>query len=251
MAEDFRLETPEAISVAYDIAGIGTRFLAQIIDAVAIIGIGSVVGGGVFLLVAFGALGQTVAVILILVFDFLVLFGYFPLYETFWSGQTPGKRALQVRVIKLSGYPIGFVDSVIRNLVRVVDFLPSFYGVGIIVMFVSTQSRRLGDFAAGTIVVKERDPFLPERSRTAGDQSQGPPVAPIGELDPDELSWNLHALTSRDLVVIGEFLERAPSLPEDARYRIGNELASYVAERIGARLPLRPDHFLERVRALY
>lgn len=250
MAEEFRLETPEAIEIAYDIAGIGTRFLAQLVDLIAIIGMVALVVVGIVLLATLGSLGQTVAVIILLLTSFLALFGYFTLYETFWTGQTPGKRALEIRVIKVGGYPIGFIDALIRNLVRAVDLLPGAYGVGIITMFISTQSRRLGDYAAGTIVVKERTAAFSELPLTSPDTVVTGPVPPAGENDPDELAWALHSLTSRDLIVLDEYLARAPSLPLEARTRIGVNIAAHIAARIGARDPLDPQAFLARVRAL-
>jgi uncharacterized RDD family membrane protein YckC len=250
MAEDFRLETPEAIAVAYDIAGIGTRFLAQVVDVIALVGILGVAGAGIVLLGSLGSLGQTAAVILVLFGSFLVLFGYFTLYEFFWTGQTPGKRALEIRVIKISGYPIGFLDSFIRNLIRLVDYLPSAYGVGVITMFISTQSRRLGDYAAGTIVVREWAGSLPELPARALQEAAAGPTPVAGEEDPDELAWTLHVLTPRDLTLIDEYLARAPSLPPDARARIGTSIAASVSARIGAREPLDPVQFLARVREL-
>ena len=86
---------------------------------------------------------------------FVVTSGYFMVFEIIWNGQTPGKRVLGVRVIRESGYPLRPVDSVVRNVVRIVDWLPFFYGIGVLVMLFNGRSRRLGDFAAGTIVVRE------------------------------------------------------------------------------------------------
>jgi hypothetical protein len=138
----------------------------------------------------------------------------------------------------------------VRNLVRVIDLLPTAYGVGVITMFISTQSRRLGDFAAGTVVVKERAHSLAELAPAVPAEAVPADSVPAGSSDPEELSWSLHALTQRDLTVIREFLARAPSLPADARVRIGNEIAAHTASRIGARESLDPVQFLTRVLAL-
>jgi len=86
---------------------------------------------------------------------FVITSGYFMVFEILWNGQTPGKRLVGLRVIRESGYPIRPVDAVIRNLVRIVDWLPLVYGVGVLVMLLNQRSRRLGDFASGTIVVRE------------------------------------------------------------------------------------------------
>jgi uncharacterized RDD family membrane protein YckC len=203
---------------------------------------------GCVLLAQLSGIAATLATILVLGFVFfLLVFGYFTMYETFWSGQTPGKRALRIRVIKVNGYPIDFVDALVRNVVRLADFLPSFYGVGLVVMFVSTQSRRLGDYAAGTIVVKERrgertsQTFLrpvPNRDEAAPER---------GEPDPAELEWDLRALGARDMAILREYLTRSPELPADVRRRIGSEMAAKVAGEIGAKVPADSDAFLGRV----
>lgn len=246
MGEQFQLDTPEAISVSYDIAGIGTRFLAAVVDSLAIVGLGVVILSGVVAIASLGALGQTLAIILAIILYFILLFGYFVVYETLWSGQTPGKRAYHIRVIKTSGYPISFVDAFIRNLVRIVDFLPTGYSVGIVAMFISTQSRRLGDYAAGTLVVKERSdiffsPAAPASAAPDGDRSDP------GSVDPEELEWNLRSLSPADLVLAREYLARSPALPRDAQERIGREIAGKLADRIGAREPLDAELFLSRI----
>lgn len=251
MSEQFTLETPEAVGIAYEIAGIGTRFLAQFVDTLVMGAIIIALVLGAVGLAQLGDVGQNLAVIIALTGGTILLSGgYFILFETFWSGQTPGKRARKIRVLKVSGYPIGFTDAVVRNLVRLIDWLPFFYGVGIVSMFVSLQSRRLGDYAAGTIVVKERPRValadLDSRSRLSAST-----VTPaLGQTDPDELQWNLRALQSDELSVIDEFLARAASLPPPVRDRIGREIADRVALHLGARQPLDPNEFLERVHHL-
>lgn len=109
-------------------------------------------------------------------------------------------------------------------------------------MFISTESRRLGDYAAGTIVVRE-DPVTIEQIAT------GPPTTqpPLGAVDPDEVGWDVRALLPDDLVVMRRFMDRSANLPGPARAEIGQALAERVAERIGARHPLDPTRFIERV----
>ena len=94
------------------------------------------------------------ATILVLLSVFVVQWGYYIICEMTMDGASPGKRALGLRVIRDNGLPIGFVQSMLRNLVRVVDFLPWAYGVGLVAAFASRRSQRLGDLAAGTLVVK-------------------------------------------------------------------------------------------------
>ncbi|MEK7327557.1 MAG: RDD family protein, partial [Chloroflexota bacterium] len=88
--------------------------------------------------------------------SFAFFWGYYILFEMLWNGQSPGKRWVGLRVIRTDGTPITLTESIIRNLVRLVDFLPAYYGVGVVTMFINEQSRRLGDLAAGTLVVHDR-----------------------------------------------------------------------------------------------
>src|ERR687883_178716 len=150
---DYNVVTPERVKLQYDIAGIGSRGAAAIIDT--------------FL--------QSIALYVLLVF--VVTSGYYVFFEIVWNGQTPGKRLVGVRVIRENGYPIRPIDAVIRNLVRIVDWLPLFYGVGMLVMLLNGRARRLGDFASGTIVVRERSPLMPTALSGRG---HGPALAPAG-----------------------------------------------------------------------
>ncbi len=244
MAFDYRLETPEVVELDYAPAGIGSRFLATAIDYLAMTGMGFILLV-VCLLIGGGGFDQ-VATVLGLTGAFVLFWGYFIMYESLWSGQTPGKRAVRIRVLKTSGYPIGFSDAVVRNLVRIVDFLPFFYGVGVVTMFISPQARRLGDYAAGTIVVKEKSPIGIAELKL----EYAPPVPSspeLGEIDPDELNWDLRAVSEQQVAVSREFLERAGSLQPSVRARIGGEIASRVAQTIGAREPLDAVQFLSRM----
>src|SRR6185295_5543407 len=160
MDDRYTIDTPENIEFAYDIAGIGSRFLAAIIDsfvigaALLIVGIiiGVITARGGFVGSAVGSLIAAISALL----SFVILWGYYIVFDLVWNGQSLGKRAIGLRVVREGGQPITFVSSAIRNLIRIVDFLPAFYGIGVIVMFVDRRARRLGDLAAGTLVVKER-----------------------------------------------------------------------------------------------
>ncbi len=148
------ISTPERVTVAYELAGVGSRMLAQSIDALIVTGIlvglftaASAISGPVVLAVAIG--GATLAPVC-----------YFLLIEWLRHGSTPGKAALRLRVVCATGEPVGLQESAVRNLVRIVDFLPLAYVLGGICAMVSRDGRRLGDMAAGTIVVRlsEGDP---------------------------------------------------------------------------------------------
>ena len=149
------VSTPERVAFEYELAGLGSRFLAQAIDILLLF--------AVFL--AFTILAAAVGVfshdtnltlLLLVVLSFVIVIGYFPVCEGIWSGQTLGKRALRIRVLGDRGEPVTVTQVAIRNMVRLVDFLPVFYGIGLITIFIQGGGKRLGDFAAGTVVARER-----------------------------------------------------------------------------------------------
>ena len=87
---------------------------------------------------------------------FLLYYGYFAAFEALWGGQTPGKRAVGLRVISVTGQPITTFDALLRNLLRIVDQMPGIYAVGVLSIFFTSRNQRLGDLVAGTVVVQEQ-----------------------------------------------------------------------------------------------
>src|SRR5438046_7195722 len=147
--------TPERVSFEYQVAGLGTRGIAQILDLLILAG---VLLGLLFVAIAMGQVGlDTIAYLLAILGSFVIVFGYFWTCEAFWSGQTIGKRVFRLRAVGDRGEPMTFFQAGIRNVVRIVDFLPYAYGVGLIVLFINGKGKRLGDLAAGTVVVKDSD----------------------------------------------------------------------------------------------
>jgi uncharacterized RDD family membrane protein YckC len=153
---DLVVATPERVSFDFQIAGLGTRAIAQIIDLLIVALVEVAV---VFFGVAAGTVTNsgTVMALVLIVFSFLNVFGYFWVSESLWSGQTVGKKAFRLRAVGDRGEPLTFMQAGLRNIVRIVDFLPYGYGVGMIVLFANGKGKRLGDIAAGTIVVKDSD----------------------------------------------------------------------------------------------
>jgi uncharacterized RDD family membrane protein YckC len=153
---DLVVATPERVSFDFQIAGLGTRAIAQIIDLLIVALVEVAV---VFFAIAAGAVTNsgTVLWLIIIVFSFINVFGYFWVSEARWAGQTVGKKAFRLRAVGDRGEPLTFMQAGIRNIVRIVDFLPYGYGVGMIVLFANGKGKRLGDIAAGTIVVKDSD----------------------------------------------------------------------------------------------
>jgi uncharacterized RDD family membrane protein YckC len=245
MAEEYQLLTPESVDISYDVAGIGSRFVAATVDLLSQIGLLVLITLGSIGLMQLPEPGPTAGAILLITLYFAVFWGYFIIFETLWSGQTPGKRLAHLRVIKTSGHPIGFIDALVRNLLRIVDFLPSLYALGVVVMFANRRSRRIGDLAAGTVVIKERPRIrmgdLPAPIPNAAH------VPPLGAPDPEELAWNLRSLSAQDTQIVADYLDRSTGFPSEVRARVGSEIAHMVAVKIGAREPLDPTPFLRRV----
>jgi uncharacterized RDD family membrane protein YckC len=154
------VRTGESIVIEYELAGLGSRFLAMFADFSIQI-VGALLITIVFLIVAsimqlsFAQFGRAVAIAMLSIFIFVVFFGYFIIFETMWNGKTPGKRLLGIRVVRDGGYPVDFVSAVIRNAIRPLEFAFGFYAVSAVVALISPQNKRLGDLAAGTIVVRE------------------------------------------------------------------------------------------------
>jgi len=152
---DLVVATPERVFFDYQVAGLGTRAIAQLLDLLIVFGVLAAVYAVAFALGMGGS--ATLAFLLALIGSFVVIFGYFWVSEAAWSGQTIGKKAFRLRAVGDRGEPLTFVQAGVRNIVRIVDFLPYAYGVGMAVLFANGRGQRLGDLAAGTIVVKDSD----------------------------------------------------------------------------------------------
>jgi uncharacterized RDD family membrane protein YckC len=155
LTDDLVVTTPERVTFDYQLAGPGSRFLAQLIDfPLQLVALALSVLAGLGLGVLTGS--QAVAMVTGVVLGFLTIWGYYPVIETAWGGQTLGKHIFGLRVVGDRGEPISFVQALVRNLVRLVDFLPLLYGIGLVVLFLNGRGKRLGDLAAGTVVVREK-----------------------------------------------------------------------------------------------
>ncbi len=152
---DLVVATPERVSFDYQVAGLGTRAVAQLLDLLIVAGILAAVYA--VAIAAEVASADTLATLIAVIGSFVVIFGYFWVSESLWSGQTVGKKVFRLRAVGDRGEPLTFMQAGIRNIVRIVDFLPYGYGVGLVVLFANGKGKRLGDLAAGTIVVKDSD----------------------------------------------------------------------------------------------
>ena len=225
--------TPEGVTLEATLAGVGSRFAAALIDQVlrvalliALLILQEVVDGdrstssGVFLATLLTAM-------------FLVQFAYDVLFETLASGRTPGKRWTGLRVVRLGGAPVGFVASALRNVLRIVDALPGFYLVGILSVLFTKNNQRLGDLAAGTIVVVDR---------------RHPAARPLPRTTTtdDDALWDVSSITADEVATVRRFLERRTSLTPEARDRLAMEMATRLGPKVvGPPRQWEPEAFLE------
>jgi uncharacterized RDD family membrane protein YckC len=160
--DDLGIETPEQIEVALEIAGLGSRFVAQVCDwlikwlLVLLVGLLGLVVLGLCGMTLGDKTAQSLLAALGVGFAYAVLLGFDIYYEVRHSGQTPGKRWAGIRVVRENGAAVDFRAACVRNLVGLADFLPGFYLLGALFVLLSGRGQRLGDMAAGTIVIRER-----------------------------------------------------------------------------------------------
>jgi uncharacterized RDD family membrane protein YckC len=230
--------TPERVSLQYELAGIGSRGVALMIDtAIQVLVMVALVVSGIAAFAAAGApaaaaledsgeVGLLIVVAVLVVLLFGVTVGYFMLWESVWNGQTPGKRVMRLRVMRETGYPIRAGDAVVRNLVRIVDALPGGYAVGLLAMLLNARSKRLGDFAAGTIVVREGQRGL-DVARLAG--TRGGPEAVVGAPPPPAPA----RLRADDATLVRDFLLRRDGLDPRRRAALAARLARTLATAYG------------------
>jgi len=245
MDRNVDVRTPESIAFTYQLAGLGSRFLAVAIDVsvqvltllALTVGLGLLAERFPSLASARDNLGgaekvaQAIAAALVIGVLFTLFFGYFILFEAFWQGQTPGKKLLGIRVVRDGGYPIDVGASLIRNLIRVGEQLIGFYLLAAASALLSPENKRLGDIAAGTIVVRDARLSVPDFSR------QTPPVLAATRY-----------LSGEERALVERFLGRRDELAADRRREIAAALASRVRERVPVELQRLDDEaLLERL----
>jgi uncharacterized RDD family membrane protein YckC len=235
MAPTRRLEaihvvrTPEYVEFEYLLAGTGSRFLAWLLDS--IIGIALSVGAGVAL-TAFSFVAGGFGFALQFIVSFLINWGYFVFFECYTGGQTPGKKALRLRVLQDTGVRIAFYQSALRNLLRLADLLPLAYLVGGVLSAFTRDGKRLGDLAAGTIVVCE------PRRRVLGDiaRPQGDLIADRRLLDRvrrasvDERELFVSACLRREELAMSARLSLFPALAKYASGRYSLEKPPHLSD---------------------
>ena len=224
--------TPEAVLLSVDAAGLGSRMIAVMIDTAIQAGLLLTI---LLIVAGVGGSSSTGALVILSIGAFVIVWAYYPLFEGLWSGRTPGKRAQGLRVVRSDGQPATIGPVLVRNIVRVADFLPAFYAVGVASMLLSRRSQRLGDIAAGTLVIRERSHPEP-----------APLVLPI---DPSS-RVDTAAVLQPEYVVIRNFLQRRAQLHPQARAQIAAQLSDAIRPRVSGG-PSDDEAFLESIAASF
>jgi uncharacterized membrane protein SpoIIM required for sporulation/uncharacterized RDD family membrane protein YckC len=236
------IETPEQTVLSYTLAGVGSRAAAAIIDLLMIVLIelaitillSEIVGvfRGRTSVVQRMSSAWVIAVVALIGFG--LLWGYYVFFEAIWDGQTPGKRWLHIRVVQDGGYSVSFGASAVRNLVRIVDIQPMpFYGIGLVSMIVSKSGKRLGDIAAGTIVVHEQRALLTAAVRSAPAAAIAPAIT--------------SRLTEEEFALLGRFIARRTQLDQAMRASFTSQLEA----RFRKHLPENAHGATARLLALF
>jgi uncharacterized RDD family membrane protein YckC/uncharacterized membrane protein SpoIIM required for sporulation len=216
LRQHLEIETPEHVVLDYEIAGLGSRAAAALIDMLILASTG--VAAGILLAIMRGvglSPGRLGGAVLLLV-AFAAWYGYFTFFEGLRGGQTPGKRRLGLRVVTDTGQPAGIGAAAIRNLLRPADFLPPPYLLGAILVALHPRAKRLGDLVAGTVVVRDRP--QEEASRRAR---------------PPEASMASPELRDEEFRLLGSFLARSGELSADTRNRLAEGLGTRLADPLG------------------
>ncbi len=242
--EKLDVQTPEQISLEFSLAGLGSRALALLFDSLIQLAV------AIALALAIAYYGRSLRLYWVWASNwmtavafflfFCLYWGYFALFEILWSGQTPGKRHAQIRVISSSGRPITAFEGVARNFLRAIDSL-FLYGVAALVAGLDKENRRLGDMVAGTVVVHdtrsvEDTMWYSNETRTA---------TTLGDV--------AGFITPTEFQLIEVFLARRLDLPAEVRLK----QAEIIAGRVGQKLKIEPanrpanEDFLEDVARRY
>jgi uncharacterized RDD family membrane protein YckC len=231
--DDIRIETPELIDVTLEVAGLGSRFVAQVLDW-AVKG-GMLLAAASLVLIALALWGvrvdagsgvpRVVLLAFLVVLIYVILIGYDIYFELRHNGQTPGKKQAGIRVILESGAPVDFRAACIRNLLAAADFLPAFYHLGSLLILLTPRNQRLGDLAAGTIVIRERMAEAPGEVEQAIERLASPEV--------DFTADQLAACQPEGRAILRAYFQRAPQLADAPRRQLAERLAHQFGDKTG------------------
>ncbi len=230
------IATPEGLELQLVLAGVGSRFIAAVIDLM--IQLLLIVLAAV---VALALIGGFIGNALFYIALFCVYLYDIP-FEVLASGRTPGKRLTHLRVVRDGGGPVNLSASFIRNLLRFVDFLPSAYLVGLASILISKSNRRLGDLAAGTLVIRDVRGTDSTAARTVGTQTNA------GETLQHTAGWDVSAVSNEEMIAVRRFLQRRATLDQRPRQELAHRLEQGLRTKVsGAPEGLSAEGFLEEL----
>ncbi len=238
-----QITTPEQVSLNFKIAGLGSRATAHILDWLILGLIGFVLSFSLMLVfkylpIRFSQLVRSYASALIILLLFFLLWGYFVLFEFFSTGRTPGKILIGIRVIQDNGQSITFLTSAVRNLIRIIDFLPLFYLCGILMIFFHPQHKRIGDLASGTIVVhqrrtKRKKKINPFEKKIKKRLDKHPGIQELSE-------WSKKKIGIREWNILKTYIKRRPTLTLVEQKEITLQVAGILFPMIGVETVNKP-----------
>jgi uncharacterized RDD family membrane protein YckC len=255
MAREINITTPEHVQVQFELAGIGSRFIALLLDTliqglvVTALVLATIAGFGGLAWLDRPSVAATWIIAILALLIFAIMTGYFLFFETTRNGQTPGKKLAGIRVIRDTGHPVDFRSALLRNVMRIVDSLPSCYGVGIVSVFFSPQYRRLGDYVGGTLVVKVGRASTMQPAPVSADTIPSQPTTEALPLLPADLVPFVSTIPKEEYRSVRHFLDRRAELDFDVAADLARRLAEPIAHRLDTDPAAIPDSlaFLEAV----
>ncbi|MCA0150029.1 MULTISPECIES: RDD family protein [Rossellomorea] len=234
--EQVDIRTPEYVSLKFQPAGLGSRAAALMIDQIILTIVNILIVVLLFFVLADDNLKlnmfdfNSVLLGFFLITIFVINWGYFFALEYFWGGKTVGKRMLGIRVIQENGHSVTLLSCFIRNLMRIIDMLPVSYFLGMIMIFLHSKHKRLGDIVAGTIVVHER--------RVKGKRKEKAIEKEIRQrgLRQEDLSveeWTLKQLGTKEWNLVRTYANRFLQLPLSERNQLSKKLADILFPKLG------------------
>lgn len=244
--DQIQVKTPEFVSLQFRIAGLGSRALAMIIDQIILTLLNIVV---ILLLVLLSEsdlvfiVGEGWIVAIWLIALFILNWGYFFVSEYFYNGKTIGKNIIGIRVIQENGHSVTMLSAIIRNLLRIIDMLPTSYFLGMILVFFHSKHKRLGDMAAGTIVVHER-------------KAKGKKKTPLEKevevrgIDKDSMEIDSYVMSSlgvKEFNLLKTYSYKFLELEDFARRQLTRDMAAVLLPKVNLDVGTKTDYELENI----
>ncbi len=242
-SDKLSIDTPENILLDADIAGFGSRFVAAMMDYAVII---LLLIGVTWLFLRVKSDNSAISPLYYIVI-FLITWGYHLIFELIWNGQTPGKRRAGIRVIQSNGLPVTVSSILIRNIIRLFDFLPVLYGLGLVMLFATKRTQRLGDLAARTVVIREQRQVTLQNLK----EDMRIQYLYVKPIEPIPSFIQLDSLTQDDRRRVVDYLRRRSKIADGTG--LADMLARQLAQKMGidtlamGRVAHRPDMLLEQI----